>query len=106
MPATGAPAAVSRVASVKGHQTDAPIKRVVYVGLSRPPDMMLERVTRNDAGSGLPVKAVLAATKEMGIGMNGSLPWKLPKEMAFFKQLTVSTRDPLKVICLFALNTL
>jgi dihydrofolate reductase/thymidylate synthase len=32
----------------------------------------------------------------MGIGNKGTLPWKLPKEMAYFKQLTVSTQDPLK----------
>lgn len=32
----------------------------------------------------------------MGIGVGGTLPWRLPMDMRFFKQLTVSTRDPLK----------
>ena len=45
----------------------------------------------------LPIKAVLAATKEMGIGLGSTLPWRLPKEMAYFKQLTTSTSDPMKV---------
>lgn len=31
-----------------------------------------------------------------GIGHGGQLPWRLRSDMAFFKQLTRSTRDPLK----------
>ncbi len=37
---------------------------------------------------------VVAATKDMGIGKDGGLPWRLPGEMAYFKQLTASVGDP------------
>ncbi|ORX56343.1 dihydrofolate reductase [Hesseltinella vesiculosa] len=33
---------------------------------------------------------VVATTKDLGIGINGQLPWRLPKDMAFFKQVTSS----------------
>lgn len=33
---------------------------------------------------------VVAATKERGIGYNGSLPWRLRKDMEFFKSLTTN----------------
>eukprot|EP00890_Picochlorum_soloecismus_P005797 jgi/Picsp_1/6218/NSC_03572-R1_dihydrofolate reductase-thymidylate synthase len=37
---------------------------------------------------------VVAATKEWGIGKDGSLPWKsLPGDMAYFKKLTSTTRS-------------
>ncbi|KAL3150606.1 hypothetical protein ABBQ32_000413 [Trebouxia sp. C0010 RCD-2024] len=39
---------------------------------------------------------VVAATKQFGIGRNGSLPWKLPGDMAYFKQITTKTVDPSK----------
>ena len=39
---------------------------------------------------------VVAATKQLGIGKNGSLPWKLPGDMAYFKDITTKTADPKK----------
>ena len=39
---------------------------------------------------------VVAATKHLGIGRNGSLPWKLPGDMAYFKELTSKTSDSSK----------
>ena len=36
---------------------------------------------------------VVAATKQLGIGRNGSLPWKLPGDMAYFKDITTKTAD-------------
>ena len=39
---------------------------------------------------------VVAATKQLGIGRNGSLPWKLPGDMAYFKHITTKTADPNK----------
>ncbi|KAI5060259.1 hypothetical protein GOP47_0024679 [Adiantum capillus-veneris] len=38
-----------------------------------------------------PFQIVVACTRELGIGLKGSIPWKLPLEIAFFKLLTSST---------------
>jgi dihydrofolate reductase/thymidylate synthase len=32
----------------------------------------------------------------MGIGKNGALPWKLPGDLKYFKELTMATSDPSK----------
>ncbi|EFJ43094.1 hypothetical protein VOLCADRAFT_66296 [Volvox carteri f. nagariensis] len=38
---------------------------------------------------------VVAATPSLGIGKNGTLPgWKLPGDMAYFRELTSRTREP------------
>ncbi|XWS24401.1 hypothetical protein CRYUN_Cryun28dG0098800 [Craigia yunnanensis] len=41
-------------------------------------------------------QVVVAATREMGIGKNGKLPWRLPSDLKFFKELTKKTSDPEK----------
>ncbi|ESR48282.1 hypothetical protein CICLE_v10002350mg [Citrus x clementina] len=41
-----------------------------------------------------PYQVVVAATRNMGIGKDGKLPWNLPSDLKFFKQLTMSTSDP------------
>lgn len=38
-----------------------------------------------------PFQIVVACTPELGIGLKGSIPWKLPADMAFFKALTSGT---------------
>lgn len=38
-------------------------------------------------------QVVVAATRDMGIGKNGKLPWNLPSDLKFFKKLTMSTSD-------------
>ena len=40
---------------------------------------------------------VVAATKQLGIGKAGSMPWKLPGDMVYFKRLTSTTADPQKM---------
>ncbi|KAJ8522548.1 hypothetical protein ONZ45_g861 [Pleurotus djamor] len=35
-----------------------------------------------------PFALIVAATKQNGIGVKGKLPWRLPKEMAYFAQVT------------------
>lgn len=39
---------------------------------------------------------VVAADASGGIGKNGTLPWHLPADLKRFKDITVSTPDPLK----------
>ncbi|KAH7835662.1 hypothetical protein Vadar_028510 [Vaccinium darrowii] len=41
-------------------------------------------------------QVIVAATQNMGIGKDGKLPWKLPSDMKFFKELTQTTSDPAK----------
>uniref|UniRef100_A0ACD5W6Q4 Uncharacterized protein n=1 Tax=Avena sativa TaxID=4498 RepID=A0ACD5W6Q4_AVESA len=41
-------------------------------------------------------QVVVAATRGMGIGKDGVLPWKLPGDLKFFKKLTLTTSDPAK----------
>ncbi|KAM1760158.1 hypothetical protein ACFX12_003059 [Malus domestica] len=41
-------------------------------------------------------QVVVAATREMGIGKDGKLPWRLPSDLKFFKDVTVTTSDPAK----------
>ncbi|KAG2489029.1 hypothetical protein HYH03_012467 [Edaphochlamys debaryana] len=43
--------------------------------------------------TGTAFQVVVAATPSMGIGKDGKMPWDLPGDMAYFKQLTSSTRD-------------
>lgn len=37
---------------------------------------------------------VAASRNGLGIGKSGTLPWNLPGDMAYFKELTSRTRDP------------
>ncbi|KAF8022794.1 hypothetical protein BT93_F0337 [Corymbia citriodora subsp. variegata] len=41
-------------------------------------------------------QVVVAATRDMGIGKDGKLPWKLPSDLKFFKELTSTTSDTRK----------
>lgn len=41
-------------------------------------------------------QVVVAATRAMGIGKDGKLPWKLPSDLKFFKDVTLTTSDPAK----------
>ncbi|QLL30943.1 hypothetical protein HG536_0A07580 [Torulaspora globosa] len=45
----------------------------------------------------VPVVAIVAClVPEMGIGFQGSLPWRLSQEMKYFRDVTSTTRDPTK----------
>ncbi|KAF7810863.1 bifunctional dihydrofolate reductase-thymidylate synthase-like [Senna tora] len=39
-------------------------------------------------------QVVVAATRDMGIGKDGKLPWKMPTDLKFFKEITLTTSDP------------
>ncbi|KAK2966011.1 hypothetical protein RJ640_017089 [Escallonia rubra] len=38
-------------------------------------------------------QVVVAATRNMGIGKDGKLPWRLPSDLKFFKDVTMTTSD-------------
>lgn len=38
-------------------------------------------------------QVVVAATQDMGIGKDGKLPWRLPGDLKFFKDITTNTSD-------------
>uniref|UniRef100_A0A2H1W3Q6 dihydrofolate reductase n=1 Tax=Spodoptera frugiperda TaxID=7108 RepID=A0A2H1W3Q6_SPOFR len=40
---------------------------------------------------------IAAACENMGIGINGALPWRLKKEMAYFTTMTTKVKDSTKV---------
>ncbi|CAK9142038.1 unnamed protein product [Ilex paraguariensis] len=41
-------------------------------------------------------QVVVAATRDMGIGKDGKLPWRLPSDLKFFKEVTMNTSDSTK----------
>lgn len=41
-------------------------------------------------------QVVVAATRNWGIGKDGKLPWKLPSDLKFFKEVTITTSDSSK----------
>ena len=42
----------------------------------------------------IPFDVVVAADLDSGIGKNGQLPWRIAEDMAHFKRVTTTTRDP------------
>lgn len=38
-------------------------------------------------------QVVVAATRDMGIGKDGKLPWRMPSDLKFFKDITLTTSD-------------
>jgi len=42
------------------------------------------------------MNVIVAVSENMGIGINGGLPWRLKKEMAYFRRMTTYTNDSSK----------
>lgn len=58
-----------------------------------PSEYLMELSAQQPGG----LQLVVAATKDgFGIGKDGTMPWKLPGDMAYFKELTSRTRDSSK----------
>lgn len=49
-----------------------------------------------DLSMSIVVATCMNGTVLNGIGLNGTLPWKLPADMRFFRELTTATQDPSK----------
>eukprot|EP01018_Ginkgo_biloba_P011529 Gb_18224 [translate_table: standard] len=68
---------------------------------SRPLRLVISAM-ENDANRTVPVETsslrnfqiVVAATKDLGIGKDGQIPWKLPSDLKFFKEITSTTSSP------------
>lgn len=43
-----------------------------------------------------PIYLIVAVDKNFGMGKKGQLPWRLKKEMAYFRETTLKTKDPSK----------
>ncbi|KAB2094982.1 hypothetical protein ERO13_A01G004300v2 [Gossypium hirsutum] len=61
-------------------------------------DTMMNVPNGNGNGNAQPdpqrtYQVVVAATKDMGVGKDGKLPWKLPSDLKFFKDITLTTSD-------------
>uniref|UniRef100_A0A2N9I4I4 dihydrofolate reductase n=1 Tax=Fagus sylvatica TaxID=28930 RepID=A0A2N9I4I4_FAGSY len=50
-------------------------------------------VSNGDVDPRRSYQVVVAATRDMGIGKDGKLPWRLPSDLKFFKELTMATSD-------------
>jgi dihydrofolate reductase len=52
-----------------------------------------------------PISLVLAATPAGGIGLRGELPWKLPSDMAFFRDVTTTAAPGRQNACVMGRRT-
>ncbi len=52
-----------------------------------------------------PFTIIVAATKANGIGVNGSLPWKLSKELKYFAQVTTNASEGRQNAVIMGRNT-
>lgn len=43
------------------------------------------------------ILVLAAAVPSMGIGLNGTLPWHLSKELKYFRQVTTTTPEPVNI---------
>ena len=48
---------------------------------------------------------IVAATLSNGIGQNGRLPWRLPKEMAYFARTTTNAPEGTMNVVIMGRNT-
>nr|XP_022308928.1 dihydrofolate reductase-like [Crassostrea virginica] len=65
-----------------------------FTSLSMRTQCTKRRYARNMDNTLPTLKLVVAACNNWGIGKDGQLPWRLKKDMEFFKKTTMQTQDP------------
>ncbi|KAK7279180.1 hypothetical protein RJT34_24226 [Clitoria ternatea] len=82
-----------KVAHTSLHKIRESIKHVKdFTAL--PKELVVQSFVNSLSNQQRTYQVVVAATQDMGIGKDGKLPWRLPTDLKFFKEITMKTSDP------------
>jgi hypothetical protein len=59
-------------------------------------ELVIERIFFPNTENMTQFALIVAATEELGIGLKSNLPWRIPKDMAFFKHATTVVPETLQ----------